>query len=310
VITQISNALQSTTASTDSEQRTTAGGTYLAMLDEHDQMLAGASSRRRQRLNYTAGENEEHQEEFVGEDGNKHSQSQGSSPSSKRHKTNESLYAWKIREEITPTTLSANLERTRSMVQNYTADLKHALWSLQSAGSLPPFPKPEWKHILSGTAVNLDLVFSGLFSTLADDKVTTSVGDFDLSMGGGKPSKIVQSHGDWTITWNSTSAAILCAFPHRALKLQQYSEYILQFFGAFPYSHSKVINLDKSIRHYAGEVKHIVHHNPNLITLSLMTLFAHTLTFLKLPAISTLKGLHTFSETILTNLLFNQFLLA
>src|SRR5882762_8559881 len=70
-ITQISNALQSTTASTDSEQRTTAGGTYLAMLDEHDQMLAGAGSRGRQRLNYTAGENEEHQEEFVGEDGNK-----------------------------------------------------------------------------------------------------------------------------------------------------------------------------------------------------------------------------------------------
>jgi len=30
-------------------------------------------------------------------------------------------------------------------------------------GITPPFPKPEWQHVLSGTAVNLDVVFSGLF---------------------------------------------------------------------------------------------------------------------------------------------------
>jgi hypothetical protein len=143
------------------------------------------------------------------------------------------------------------------MVQNYTADLKNALWSLQSAGSLPPFPKPKWQHILSGTAVNLDIVFSGLFSTLADDKIITSIRDFDLSVGSGKPSKTVQTHRDWTIVWNPTTSTILCTFPHQALELQQYSEYILQFFRAFPYSHSKVINLDKAIRRYTGEVKHI-----------------------------------------------------
>jgi len=44
VITQISNSLQLTTASMDSKQRTTARGTYLAMLDKHDQMLAGTGS--------------------------------------------------------------------------------------------------------------------------------------------------------------------------------------------------------------------------------------------------------------------------
>jgi hypothetical protein len=143
------------------------------------------------------------------------------------------------------------------MVQNYTADLKHTLWSLQSAGSLPPFPKPKWKNVLSGMAVNFDAIFSGLFSTLADDKITTSIGDFDLSIGSSKPSKVIQSHGDWTIAWNTTASVILCAFPHHASELQQYAEYILQFFGAFPVSHSKVINLDKAICCYAGEVKHI-----------------------------------------------------
>jgi hypothetical protein len=169
----------------------------------------------------------------------------------------ESLYAWKIQEEIVLTALSVNLECTQSMVQNYTADLKHMLWSLQSARSLPPFPKSKWKHILSGTVINLDAVFSGLFSTLSDNKTTTSVGDFDLSVSGSKPSKVIQTHRDWTISWTSTSMAILCAFPHCAFELQQYSEYILQFFGALPYLHSKVINLDKAIHHYTGEVKHI-----------------------------------------------------
>ena len=257
-VSQISAAIRSATASTDNGQRASAGETYLAMLDEHDRSLVDAGTRGYQRVEQRTSENDEQEDIFDGEVGSKHSRlSRSSSPSSKRHKFTESLYAWKIQEEIAPTTHSPNLERTRSMVQNYTADLKHALWSLQSAGSLPPFPKSEWKHILSGTAVNLDAVFSGLFSTLSDDKTTTSVGDFDLSVSGSRPSKVVQTHGDWTIAWTSTSAAILCAFPHRAFELQQYSEYILQFFGALPYSHSKVINLDKVIRRYTGEVKHI-----------------------------------------------------
>ena len=94
---------------------------------------------------------------------------------------------WKEQELLAPAPLSQNLEHTRTMVQNYTADLKHALWSLQSYSVLPPFLKYEWKHVLAGTAVNLDVVFSGLFSTLAEDKATASIGEFDLSVGGASP---------------------------------------------------------------------------------------------------------------------------
>jgi hypothetical protein len=257
-VTQILSSIRSATPSMDIDQRVTAGGTYLAMLDEHDQTLINAGSWGRQGLEQNNNENNEQEEDADGEIGSKHSQfSRSCSPSAKRPKFSESLYAWKVQEQIPPTALLLNLEHTRTMVQNYTADLKNALWSLQSAGSLPPFPKSEWKHVLSGAAVNLDVVFSGLFSTLADDKTTTSVGDFDLSVSTSKPSKIVQTHRDWTIAWNATSAAILCAFPHRAFELRQYSKYILQFFRAFPYSHSKVINLDKAIRQYTREVKHI-----------------------------------------------------
>jgi hypothetical protein len=256
-IALISTAISAAAAGTTSEQRTAAGEHYLVMLDEHDRVLADAHTRGRQGPRPVDDANYGADEDAAGEDRSRRSLSRSCSPHSKRPKTDETLYAWKIQERIAPPALPQNLEQTRSMVQNYTADLKHSLWSLQSSSSLPPFPRSEWKHVLSGTAVNLDVVFSGLFSTLAEDKATASIGDFDLSIGGGKPSKVVQSHGDWTIAWNATFAAILCAFPHRALELRIYSEYILQFFGAFPHSHFKVINLDKAIRRYAGEVKHI-----------------------------------------------------
>ena len=256
-IAQVTAAIASSASGTTSEQRAAAGATYLAMLDEHDRTLASAHNRGRQGRNRDDSETSEQGENIARADGSRQSLSRSRSPASKRRKVNESLYAWKIHELIAPAALSENLERTHAMVQNYTADLKHVLWSLQSSSSLLPFPVSEWKHILSGTAVNLDVVFSGLFSTLAEDRATTSIGDFDLSIGERKASKLVQSHGDWTIAWNATFTAILCAFPHRAMELRVYSEYILQFFGALPNSQTKVINLDKAIRRFVGEVKHI-----------------------------------------------------
>ena len=256
-IAQISAAISSATASTNEEQHAAAEGTYLTMLDEHDRILAGAHGRGRRGAEPFDSDDEEPNEDPAGKNRACRSLSCSSSPSTKQCKIDESLYAWKEQELLSPAPLSQNLERTRAMVQNYTADLKHALWSLQSCSVLPPFPRSEWKHVLAGTAVNLDVVFSGLFSTLAEDKATASIGDFDLSIGGGKPSKHVQTHGDWTIAWNATFTAILCAFPHRTMELWVYSKYILQFFGAFPHSYSKVINLDKAIRCYVGEVKHI-----------------------------------------------------
>src|SRR6202011_2791120 len=144
---------------------------YLAMLNEHDQLLAGANTWGQSGVEPFDDEAEDCQEEFVGETRSKRTLSRSSSPGPKHRKFDESRYTWKLREQIVPTALSANLECTHSMVQNYTADLKNTLWSLQSAGSLPPFPKPEWQYVLSRTAVNLDVMFSGLFSTLPDHKI-------------------------------------------------------------------------------------------------------------------------------------------
>ena len=169
VISRILGAIESTASSTDIEQRTAAGETYLAMLDEHDRLLSKASSRGMQGSNQVEDEDRGSEENLVREDRSQSATSRSNSPVSIRRKIDESLYAWKIQDQIAPAPLSPSLERTQRMVQNYTADLKHTLWSLQSSRCLPPFPNAEWKHVLSGTAVNLDAVFSGLFSTLADD---------------------------------------------------------------------------------------------------------------------------------------------
>jgi len=122
-ITRISAVIQSSTASTDIKQRTTAGGTYLAMLDEHEWLLAGARSRGYQGLGRFEFPDQEQEEDSSGANQSRNSRSRSSSPSSKRPKIDESLYAWKVQEEIAPTPLSPNLEHTRTMVQNYTTDL-------------------------------------------------------------------------------------------------------------------------------------------------------------------------------------------
>lgn len=155
---------------------------------------------------------------------------------SKKPRFDESLYAWRIADEINPVSLSPTLEQTLQMVRNHTADIKHALWSLLGSRSVPPFPKSEWKNVLVGTAVNLDAVFTGSFSTVSDDKTTAALGSFELAFGSSKPSKTVQTHGDWVIAWNATSAATRFVYPHRASELEQYTEYLIQFFGAFPTS--------------------------------------------------------------------------
>src|SRR6202050_1582397 len=87
-ITQISTAIQSATASTDNEQRSTAGDTYLAMLDEHDRLLTSAGSRGQHGIEQDSDEPNEHQENTNGEARGKRScsPSRSESPTPKRRK--------------------------------------------------------------------------------------------------------------------------------------------------------------------------------------------------------------------------------
>jgi hypothetical protein len=66
---------------------------------------------------------------------------------------------------------------TKNLIANYTLDIKLAKAHLLNSGSAPEFPDSEWKSVLSGLCVNLDVVFSGRYSTEHDTKVSHKIGD-------------------------------------------------------------------------------------------------------------------------------------
>ena len=120
-IAQISTAIQSTTAITDIKHRSTTRVTYLTMLNKHNWLLSKASSWG----NHTSrwDHDNENDNNIDGEVGSKHAWSQSGTPIFKWPKFDELLYAWKIWEEISPTTLeSVNLEHTWKMVQSSTTN--------------------------------------------------------------------------------------------------------------------------------------------------------------------------------------------
>ena len=92
-ISQICTAIWSTTASTDNKQRSTAGDTYLAMLDKHDWLLARASTQGQSGVKPYDKEVYECQGEFNGKTRSKQSASRSGSPTPKNRKFDESCYA-------------------------------------------------------------------------------------------------------------------------------------------------------------------------------------------------------------------------
>jgi hypothetical protein len=104
---------------------------------------------------------------------------------------------------------------TRDLVANYVVNIKTVKASLTNTGSAPKFPDSEWKNVLSGLAVNLDIVHSGRYSTEHEVKVTQEIGDFTISAHPVTPTKVIKSAGDWFIAWGQTAMAITFAFPHR-----------------------------------------------------------------------------------------------
>ena len=158
----------------------TAIGTYIAMLDQHDDIQRLAAIRgERSGANYEQPEDERAQA-LSSTSKRHHSESPSTRTSTKRRSPDETLFAWLVNDEADTMVLTASQELTRKLVQNHVLDLKVSKRMVLALKRVPEFPDPEWNNILAGKVVNLDAVFSRLFSTLADDKISTSIGDFDL----------------------------------------------------------------------------------------------------------------------------------
>lgn len=175
-----------------------------------------------------------------------------------RRGTDESLFAWAHDEDSQIHQLTPSQELTRKLVRNQTADIKLTKHNLFSARGLPEFPDSEWVKVIQGKAVDFDVVFSGIHSTVSDNRATESFGDFEFRFGHTKPSKVVKNHGDWLIAFSSFQRAMRFIFPHREAELIRYSEYISSYFASIDAAaHFRVLDLDKAIRKWSGSVNSV-----------------------------------------------------
>jgi hypothetical protein len=235
------------------------------MLDQHDASIGRANARGERSTQGPVTpermDDENHADNEVEEVRNKRHRS--STPDVPRKRVcDDSIFPWVVKQKITSSKISSTLALTWKMVLNYSADIKLTKWSLLNDKDVPEFPDSEWTNVLSGKAINLDVVFSGTLSTFTDNKTVQTLSEFELLFGAAKPSKTVETHGDWVTAWRAASRAIKFAFLHRAEELEAYHEYVTQYFAALqPRAHPAVFNLDHAIRKYVGSVRNCeLHH--------------------------------------------------
>ncbi|KAF8221564.1 hypothetical protein L208DRAFT_1327216 [Tricholoma matsutake] len=98
---------------------------------------------------------------------------------------------------------------------------------LNCGRSYPQFPQSEWLNLLSGNSIDLDHIFSNIYSITQEDQESGSPGkNLELLHGSSVPEKTVKTHGDWVIAWEALVDTTQFVFMHCRLELQQYGQHI------------------------------------------------------------------------------------
>jgi hypothetical protein len=148
------------------------------------------------------------------------------------------------------TELSPSLQKTQSLLENFSKDVKQAQANLLNCGrSYPQFPQSEWLNLLARNSVNLNHVFSNIYSIMQEDWESVSIRkNLELLHGSSVPAKTVKTHGDWVIAWEALVDATQFVFKHCRLELQLYGQHIQQYFVSIPPQfHSRVINYGRVV---------------------------------------------------------------
>ncbi|KAF8811693.1 hypothetical protein BYT27DRAFT_7088932 [Phlegmacium glaucopus] len=147
--------------------------------------------------------------------------------------------------------LSPSLQKTQSLLENFSCNIKQAQSSLLNCNRpIPQFPQAEWLNLLSGNAIDLNHVFSNIYTTSYKTKDTIELGrNVELLHGSSTSAKTVKTHGDWVIAWDCMADAVLFVFRHRKQEMQLYSKHIQRYFASLPSQfHNRVINYDRAVR--------------------------------------------------------------
>jgi hypothetical protein len=227
---------------------------YIAMLDEHNNSWREAAVR-----GARPGTINDEDDDRADQAERRHrSESPNIRTPSKKCSPDESLFAWLTNDKADTTVLTLSQELTRNLVQNHLLDIKSSKRMVLGSKRVPEFPNSEWNNVLAGKAVNIDIVFSGMYSTVTENRAIKNIGDLELHFGAAKPAKTVETHGDWVIAWRSVFKATKFIFPHREAELDEYNDYITSYFASIhPSAHPRVLNLDRAIRKQVGSINNV-----------------------------------------------------
>ena len=152
---------------------------------------------------------------------------------------------------FTSENLSPSLQKTHTLLENFSRDVKRARSSLLNCNlPIPQFPPAEWLNLLNGNAVDLDHVFSNIYTISYDTRDVVELSkDVELLHGSSAPAKTVKTHSDWVIARDCFVDTVLFIFKHRKQELRSYGKHIQQYFASLPSQlHSWGINYDRAIR--------------------------------------------------------------
>ena len=119
-------------------------------------------------------------------------------------RADESLFAWMVDEDSQMFKLTPSQELVQKLVRNHMANIKVTKHSLFSARGLLEFSNSEWVKVLQGKAVDHDVMFSGIHSTISNNQASEMFRNFEFRFGHAKPAKSVRSHVEWLIIMFST----------------------------------------------------------------------------------------------------------
>ena len=129
------------------------------------------------------------------------------------------MFAWARDEDSEINVLAPSQELTCKLIWNQTINIKVMEHNLFSARGLPEFPDSEWVKVLQGKVVDLNVIISGIHSTITDNWVTETFRDIEFCFRHSKPTKTIRNHGDWLIAYSMFQHTMLFIYPHRESEL-------------------------------------------------------------------------------------------
>jgi hypothetical protein len=159
---------------------------------------------------------------------------------------------WEVREALAYEALPEELRKTQKLYKKWSRNYKVSESKVLTATSRPFFPSSEWKKIVRGQSVDLDIVYSASSTQAGESTVHHFIAeDVQLEFQGTKPSDIkkIADCGQWNSAFRSLRRAYLFLMPWRERELDFWNEFMQQLFNAIPATaHSYLFEFDRHVR--------------------------------------------------------------